>query len=263
MEAFDTFDVVQTVVESDSKYLMAKRSKDDYWEFMGGKVKENENLREAAIRELNEETGLDLSSEDISDFRRGDSYRSEDDEKFRLNPVSFNISKEKKDSMSAQDLSKEHTEFEWIELNDFDEYETLGQYKALEHLDVVNGRVALAVVEKKEEYLMVKRSEENSTPGKWSTVSGGIEHGETSEEAAKRELREETGLKAKVVETAEYYIGRGESGYWRLEPVHLEYENGEVDLNWELSECRWVKPEEVKDLETIGKLKSFDKLELR
>lgn len=259
----EKIDVVQTVVKSGGEYLIAKRSEDNYWEFMGGKVEKGETLKEAALRELNEETDLNLSKNDFQKFRKGDSYLSEDDEKFRLNPIYLEIDIKKKRSMSQEGLSEEHTDYEWIDLKGFDEYETLGQYKALEHLDIVNGRVALAVVRKNRKYLMVKRSEENSTPGKWSTVSGGIEAGENPEEAAKRELDEETGLKAQVAETAEYYIGEGESGYWRLEPVHMDYENGDIDLNWELSEHKWVKPEEVDDMETIGKLKSFDKLGLR
>lgn len=259
----EKIDVVQTVVKSEGEYLIAKRSKDSYWEFMGGKVEEEETLKEAAVRELNEETDLNLSEKDIRKFSKGDSYLSEDDEKYRLNPVYLELDAEKKKGMSEEGLSREHTDFEWIDLNEFDEYETLGQYKALEHLDIVNGRVALAMVRRNGGYLVVKRSEENSTPGKWSTVSGGIEHGETPEEAAKRELREETGLKAEVVDTAEYYIGEGESGYWRLEPVLMEYMDGRVNLNWELSESRWIEPEEVEDLESIGKLKSFDKFGLR
>lgn len=216
----EKMDVVQTVVKSGEEYLIAKRSEYNYWEFMGGKVEKGETLKEAALRELNEETNLDLSSDKIRKFKKGDSYLSEDDEKFRLNPIYLEIGVEKKNDMSEDGLSEEHIDFEWIELEDFDEYETLGQYKALEHLDIINGRVALAVVHKNEKYLMVKRSEENSTPGKWSTVSGGIEAGETPEEAAKRELREETGLEAQVVEKGNYYIGEGESGTGSLNRTH-------------------------------------------
>ncbi|MFB6100406.1 MAG: NUDIX domain-containing protein [Candidatus Nanohalobium sp.] len=263
MDSSDTFDVVQTVVRSGGEYLLAKRSEDNFWEFMGGKVKEEEDLKQAAIRELNEETDLELSQEELHDFRKGDSYRSEDDDRFRLNPVFFEVSEKKKREMSPEGLSEEHTDFEWIELTEFDRYDTLGQYPALEHLDVVNGRVALALVEKDGEFLVVKRSEENSTPGKWSTVSGGIEPGETPEDAAKRELREETGMEAEVVEKGGYYIGEGEQGTWRLEPVLMEYKSGEIDLNWELSRYRWVEPGEVENLDTLGKLKGFDKLGLR
>ncbi len=157
----------------------------------------------------------------MQNFRKGDSYLSEDEDRFRLNPVFFEVDEEMKRGMSEKELSGEHTDFDWIELTESDEYETLGQYKVLEHLEIVKGRVALAVVRKEGKYLLVKRSEQNSTPGKWSTVSGGIESGEPPEEAAVRELNEETGLEAETVEKGDFYIGKGEHGWWRLEPVLL------------------------------------------
>jgi 8-oxo-dGTP pyrophosphatase MutT (NUDIX family) len=263
MKEKDTFDVVQTVVKSGEGFLIAQRSNDDLWEFMGGKIKEGEDLREAALRELNKETDLELKEEDLKNFRRGDSYRSSKDGRFRLNPVFFELEEDRKNSMTEQGLSEEHNDFEWIDITCFDEFNTLGQYRALEHLNIVNGRVALAFVERDGKFLAVKRSEENSTPSKWSTVSGGIEAGETPEEAAVRELFEETGLEAELERKGEYYIGRSEYGLWRLEPVLMEYTGGEIDLNWELSEYRWMKPEEVENLDTIGELKGFDKLGLR
>lgn len=257
----ETVDVVQAVVRSGEKYLIGKRSRDDYWEFLGGKV-EDESLKEAALRELNEETDLELSERDIEEFRRGDSYRSSDDEKFRLNPVLIILSEEKMSLMTREGLSCEHTDFAWIELEEFDEYETLGQFQALENLELIEGSVALAIVEKDGKFLAVKRSEENSSAGRWGSVSGKIESGETPEEAAKRELMEETGLEAEVKRRSEYYIGRGEKGLWRLEPVLLEYKSGEVDLNWELSEYRWLKPREVENLETMGRMKGLRKLDI-
>jgi 8-oxo-dGTP pyrophosphatase MutT (NUDIX family) len=262
MESEDTLDVVQTVVESEGEFLIAKRSRDSYWEFMGGKVKKGEDLEEAALRELNEETDLKLQKKDTKDFRRGDSYRSSADSKYRLNPVHFRISEEKKKKMTEEGLSREHTDFQWIDLTRFDEFETLGQYQALENPEIVNGRVALAVVEKDGEYLVVKRSEENSSAGKWGAVSGKIEAEENVEEAAKRELNEETGLKAEIIGKADFYIGKGEKGYWRLEPVLMKYVSGEVNLNWELSDFQWIKPEEAKNLDTMGRMKGLEKLDI-
>ena len=258
-----TIDVVQTVIKSREEFLIARRFTDSYWEFIGGKIEEDEELKAAAVREVNEETGLELDEKDLYGFKRGESYRSGDDNRFRLNPVYFEIEEVEKDSMTLEGLSSEHTDFEWIDLTNFDEYDTLGQYTALEHLDIVNGKVALAAVEKDGEFLFVKRSEENSSPGRWGFVSGGIETGENPKDAAVRELREETDLKAEPVETGDYFIGRGEKGLWRLEPVKLKHLSGEVDLNWELSEYEWIKISEIDEFKTSGSYKPVEKLNLK
>lgn len=253
-------DVVQTVIQSDREFLLAKRSKDGYWEFIGGKIKESEDLKTAAVREINEETDLQLKENDLQNFRRGDSYRSRDDERFKLNPVYFELSKDKKSGMTVEGLSEEHTDFEWIDITEFDEYDKLGQYRALENLGIVNGRVALAVVEKNGKYLFVERSPENSSSGRWSFVSGKIEAEESVEDAAVRELREETGLEAEAIHKGDSFIGEGEKGFWRLEPVKMEYLSGEVDLNWELSDYEWIDPEETSGFQSMGDNKAVKNL---
>jgi 8-oxo-dGTP pyrophosphatase MutT (NUDIX family) len=249
-------EVVKTVIESGGKILLARSREAGCWEFPT--VETGENLEDKAIQITEEVTGSDeIEAENL---RPGDSYR---EEKSRVTPVYVELNEERKELIKEKTLSDSYTEVEWIDVKEFDEFNTGEEYRALEHLDIVNGRVALAFVERDGKFLAVKRSEENSTPGKWSTVSGGIESGETPEEAAVRELSEETGLEAEVERKGEYYIGRGENGVWRLEPVLMSYRGGEVDLNWELSDHRWVKPEEVENLDTIGELKGFDKLGLR
>jgi 8-oxo-dGTP diphosphatase len=52
-----------------NKFLAVKRSKDDkifggMWALPGGKIEENESVREAAKREVSEETGFNLTSMD-------------------------------------------------------------------------------------------------------------------------------------------------------------------------------------------------------
>lgn len=259
----ETVDVVQTVVRYDAgeeyRYLIGLRTRDGYWEFLGGKLQDGETLKEAGIRELNEETDLDLSREDFIDYREGESYRSRDNEKYRLNPVLIEVSGKKAEKVSREGLSSEHEDYSWIELNDFYSYESLGQYRALENLGITEGDVALAIPERDGELLVLKRSQETSSSGRWNFPGGKVED-ESKSEAALRELEEETDLSGEVTESGDPYINDGELGHWRIFPFLVRVE-GEVDLNSEHSDFRWLEPERVEELETLGTLRGMENLE--
>lgn len=256
-------DVVQTVVryqaEDSYRYLIGLRSRDRYWEFLGGKLEYGETVKDAGIRELNEETELGISEEDFQSYRKGESYRSSDDRKYRLNPVLIEISPKKAKEVTQDGLSSEHLDYEWIQIEDFFDYETLGQYRALESLELVKGDVALAVAREDGDYLVVKRSESTSSSGKWNFPGGKIEYSEERREAVKRELREETSLNGEVIESGEPYINGGELGHWRIFPFLVKVSR-EVELNGEHSDYRWMKPEEIEELETLGTFRGMENL---
>jgi 8-oxo-dGTP pyrophosphatase MutT (NUDIX family) len=123
----------------------------------------------------------------------------------------------------------------------------------------VNGDVALAATRKGLMFLMLERSEENSSSGKWTFPCGKIEEGESKREAALRELEEETGMTGDVVESGDPYISEGELGYWRVYPFLVEAE-GTVELNEEHSDYTWAQIPGLKSLDTLGNLKSLEKL---
>lgn len=61
---------VSIVLNNDKKVLILKRSSDastfpGYWNFPGGRVEEGEPIKEAAVRELREESGLEVKSSDL------------------------------------------------------------------------------------------------------------------------------------------------------------------------------------------------------
>ena len=69
--------VVSAVLIKDNKILLPKRSSNlknmpNKYEFPGGKVEENETLKEALKRELYEELSIDVNIEDIIDFPKND-----------------------------------------------------------------------------------------------------------------------------------------------------------------------------------------------
>lgn len=88
----------------------------------------------------------------------------------------------------------------------------------------------------------------------WSLPKGHIEEGESREEAALREVEEETGIRARIVQPlAEItYFYRRKDGSLIRKVVHhhlMEAETEELgDPNWEVSEARWVSFAEAQDL---------------
>jgi 8-oxo-dGTP pyrophosphatase MutT (NUDIX family) len=97
----------------------------------------------------------------------------------------------------------------------------------------------------------------------WHVVAGGVEPGETAEEAAIRELREETGLEAPVVaprSVVEYVYPLTEEPAERraaYDPAVAEVtvtcfvadapDDWEPMLDWEHDGHRWCSPEEAAD----------------
>lgn len=130
-------------------------------------------------------------------------------------------------------------------------------------MKLVNGDVAVGVVKNEGKYLVVKRSEENTSSGYWAFVSGEIEEDENPRDAAVREIKEETNLEVSPAKSGEAYIGEGETGRWRLHPILLKSENGDIELNWELSDYRWVELGELENLKTLGDMKAVEELDLR
>ncbi len=92
------------------------------------------------------------------------------------------------------------------------------------------------------EFVAVQRARH----GDWSLPKGHLEAGESREEAAIREVREEAGIEARIVcdlQEVVYFYRRAREGLTRKSVYYYLMEAVIDELggpNWEVSEARWV-----------------------
>ena len=103
--------------------------------------------------------------------------------------------------------------------------------------------------------LILKRSDKVRThKGKWAGVSGYIEPGETDDQAAQKEIREETGLSADDVELVRkgtpIHVQDGNQ-VWVVHPYMFECKTDKITIDWEHTEFRWIAPDELKTFDFV------------
>jgi 8-oxo-dGTP diphosphatase len=102
--------------------------------------------------------------------------------------------------------------------------------------------------------LIVRRGKPSH--GVYTLPGGGVELGETLEQAVIREVREETGLDIEPLELAGYrqMIVRDAGGkierHFVILPFAARWIAGEISLNEELADASWLLPSELSGLKT-------------
>ena len=103
--------------------------------------------------------------------------------------------------------------------------------------------------------LIVRRAQPPAR-GLYTLPGGGVELGETLEQAVIREVREETGLDIEPLALAGYRQAIARDAGGRIErhfvilPFAARWIAGEVALNEELTEAHWLMPLQLSELET-------------
>lgn len=110
------------------------------------------------------------------------------------------------------------------------------------------------VVFRGEEVLLIKRGRP-PREGHWS-IPGGIQHlGETVPEAARREVREETGIEIEVIDVIAVVdsISRDTAGriayHYTLIDIFAEWRSGEAVAGDDAAAVAWVPPDRLEDFE--------------
>ena len=101
--------------------------------------------------------------------------------------------------------------------------------------------------------LMLQRPETaRSFPGVWSLVAGKIEAGESPDEAAKREIMEETGIAVGNPDRAlDPIFVRENNRIWKVYPMLYRLSSAEPRLNHENLGYEWVNPKDLPSKKTV------------
>ncbi|MFH1235736.1 MAG: NUDIX hydrolase [Parcubacteria group bacterium] len=113
--------------------------------------------------------------------------------------------------------------------------------------------------------LLLQRTDERDRPRKWNCVTGYIKEKEPAEEAALRELKEETSLEGVIIRTSEPHFIEHDDTRWIIVPSLISVENIEhmkVDEH-ESQNHQWVAPNDPM-IDSMTSLKaSLGKLGMR
>ncbi len=122
-------------------------------------------------------------------------------------------------------------------------------------------KIVTSFIRDNEKLLILKRSDKvKSMKGLWSGVSGIIENNEEPLYRAKIEIFEEAGITEdkitliKANEEMRIHSPQYKNHEWKIFPFLFEATNPTVNLNWENSDFRWIRAEELEKYETVPSL---------
>lgn len=110
------------------------------------------------------------------------------------------------------------------------------------------------IVKNKNKILILKKSQRDyNYPNKWSFCSGYVKEFESAEDTVLREIKEETGLDAKIVRIGKLFEvnDKKNAKHWVIMPFLCEVGSKNVKLDNENVEFRWIDYKDVKKYPTV------------
>ena len=122
-------------------------------------------------------------------------------------------------------------------------------------------KIITCFLKSNDKILILKRSEKvKSMKGLWAGISGIIENNESPLQRAKIEIFEEVGIEDNEInlikESNEIRImsPQYENHEWEVYPFLFSVNNPKIKLNWENSDYKWIKADEIKNFQTVPSL---------
>ncbi len=122
-------------------------------------------------------------------------------------------------------------------------------------------KIVTSFIRDNNKLLILKRSNKVKTMRElWSGISGIIEKNEVPLKRAKIEIFEEAGIiedEIKLIKAAEEMrinSPQYKNHEWEIFPFLFEATNPTINLNWENSDFRWIRAEELETYETVPSL---------
>ena len=125
-------------------------------------------------------------------------------------------------------------------------------------------KIVTSFIRDNEKLLILKRSEKvKSMKGLWAGISGIIEGNEEPITRAKIEIFEELSIPENKIhflkssEKMKVHSPQYQNHEWEIFPFLFESKNPTINLNWENSEYKWIRPDEINNYKTVP---SIDKV---